>query len=46
MIAEVQSHEGAYQDWRQAARDRARTFHWNEVLPMACDQLEAWAMGE
>ena len=46
MIAEVQSHEGAYQDWRQAARDRARTFHWDEVLPMACDQLEAWAMGE
>ena len=46
MIAEVQSHEGAYQDWRQAARGRARTFHWDEVLPVACDQLESWAKGE
>ena len=46
MIAEVQSHEGAYQDWRQAARDRSRMFHWDEVLPVACDQLEAWAIGE
>lgn len=43
MIASVQSHEGAYQDWRQAARDRASTFHWDEVLPMACNQLEEWA---
>ena len=45
-IADVQSHEGAYQDWRRAARDRAATFHWDRVLPAACDQLEAWASGE
>ena len=44
-IAAVQSHEGAYQDWRVAARDRAATFHWDKVLPAACDQLEAWAAG-
>tara|TARA_B100001971_G_scaffold205394_1_gene222799 strand:- start:1230 stop:2315 length:1086 start_codon:yes stop_codon:yes gene_type:complete len=42
-IANVQSSEGHYQDWRTAARDRAREFHWDTVLPVACDQLEAWA---
>lgn len=46
MIAGVQSHNGAYQDWRIAARDRAATFHWDQVLPAACDQLEAWAKGD
>jgi glycosyltransferase involved in cell wall biosynthesis len=46
MIAGVQSHDGAYQDWRIAARDRAATFHWDQVLPAACDQLEAWAKGD
>ncbi len=46
MIADVQSHNGAYQDWRTAARDRAKEFHWDQVLPAACDQLEAWARGE
>ena len=46
MIASVQSHNGAYQDWRIAARDRADTLHWDRVLPAACDQLEAWARGE
>jgi hypothetical protein len=46
MIAGVQSHAGAYQDWRAAARDRAATFHWDQVLPAACDQLEAWAKGD
>ncbi|MDC0219974.1 glycosyltransferase family 4 protein [Verrucomicrobia bacterium] len=46
MIAGVQSHNGAYQDWRTAARDRAATFHWDQVLPAACDQLEAWAKGD
>ena len=43
MIAVVQSHDGAYQDWRVAARDRADGFHWDDVLPKACDQLEEWA---
>ena len=42
-IAGVQSHDGAYQDWRKTARDRAHGFHWDKVLPDACDQLERWA---
>ena len=46
MIASVQSHEGAYQDWRVNARDRAKEFHWDNVLPKACEQLEAWGSGE
>ena len=45
-IAAVQSHDGAYQDWRMAARDRAADFHWDTVMPMACDQLEEWASSE
>jgi glycosyltransferase involved in cell wall biosynthesis len=45
-IAGVQSHDGAYQDWRGAARDRAADFHWDNVLPKACDQLEEWASAE
>ena len=32
-----------YVNWRTAARDRAREFHWDHVLPTACDQLETWA---
>jgi len=32
-----------YVNWRTSARDRAREFHWDHVLPAACDQLEAWA---
>ena len=32
-----------YVNWRTAARDRAAKFHWDHVLPAACDQLEAWA---
>ncbi|MDP6035628.1 MAG: glycosyltransferase, partial [Verrucomicrobiota bacterium] len=35
-----------YQKWRVAALDRARSLHWDNVLPDACDQLEAWARGE
>ena len=34
-----------YANWRTAARDRAREFHWDHVLPDACNQLEAWAKG-
>ena len=45
-ISGVQSHDGAYQDWRVAARDRADDFHWDNVLPKACDQLEEWASAE
>ena len=35
-----------YQQWRVAAHDRARSLHWDNVLPGACDQLEVWARGE
>ena len=35
-----------YQKWRVAARDRARSLHWDNVLRGACDQLEAWARGQ
>ncbi len=33
----------AYQSWRRAAWLRAETFHWDEVLPRACDWLESQA---
>jgi glycosyltransferase involved in cell wall biosynthesis len=32
-----------YQRWRQAAWQRAKEFHWNCVLPRACDWLEEQA---
>ena len=32
-----------YQEYRQQALKRARTFHWSVVLPKACDWLEAQA---
>jgi glycosyltransferase involved in cell wall biosynthesis len=32
-----------YQRWRIAAWERAKTFHWDNVLPLACDWLEAQA---
>lgn len=32
-----------YARYRQAAWERARTFHWSQVLPKACDWLEAQA---
>lgn len=35
-----------YQRMRIQARDRARRFHWSEILPKACDWLEAHARGE
>lgn len=34
-----------YARWRVAARDRAWEFHWDTVLPRACDWLEAQARG-
>jgi glycosyltransferase involved in cell wall biosynthesis len=33
----------AYQVWRRRAWERARTFHWDHVLPAACDWLEQQA---
>ncbi len=35
-----------YQRYRVAAWERAKTFHWSRVLPVACDWLEALARGE
>jgi len=32
-----------YQRWRRLAWERAPTFHWDQVLPRACDWLEAQA---
>jgi len=32
-----------YARYRQAAWERAKTFHWSQVLPAACDWLEAQA---
>lgn len=32
-----------YETYRRAAWERAKTFHWNQVLPLACDWLESQA---
>ena len=32
-----------YQRHRREALDRAKSMHWERILPHACDQLEAWA---
>jgi glycosyltransferase involved in cell wall biosynthesis len=32
-----------YEQYRQAARDRTREFHWSRILPPACDWLEKQA---
>jgi glycosyltransferase involved in cell wall biosynthesis len=34
-----------YQFYRKDAWERAKTFHWDQVLPRACDWLEARAKG-
>jgi len=33
----------AYQEFREKARDRTRAFHWDQILPIACDWLEKQA---
>ena len=45
-VQSVLKKQEEYQKWREAARDRARSLHWDNVLPGACDQLEAWARGQ
>jgi glycosyltransferase involved in cell wall biosynthesis len=35
-----------YQFYRQRAWERSKEFHWDQVLPKACDWLEARARGE
>jgi glycosyltransferase involved in cell wall biosynthesis len=36
----------AYAQYRTAAWERAKTFHWSRVLPPACDWLESQARGQ
>lgn len=45
-IAELAGDEARYQRYRVAAWERAKTFHWSQVLPPACDWLETQAGGE
>jgi glycosyltransferase involved in cell wall biosynthesis len=45
-IAELLRDPERYQRYRVAAWERAKTFHWSRVLPVACDWLEAMARGE
>jgi glycosyltransferase involved in cell wall biosynthesis len=35
-----------YAQYRRAAWERAKTFHWSRILPPACDWLEQRARGE
>jgi len=35
-----------YQRYRRCAWERAKTFHWSQVLPKACDWLEARASSQ
>lgn len=42
-LAEALAKPAAYQIWRIAAWERAKTYHWNQVLPLACDWLEQQA---
>lgn len=38
--------EDRYQRYRRQAWERAKTFHWDQVLPRACDWLEGQATGK
>ncbi|MEW6303813.1 MAG: glycosyltransferase family 4 protein [Verrucomicrobiota bacterium] len=40
VLAQAVGRDEAYQRWRVNAWNRAKTFHWNQVLPLACDWLE------
>ncbi|MGO8927310.1 MAG: glycosyltransferase family 4 protein [Limisphaerales bacterium] len=44
-IVSVLPDDARYQRYRRAAWDRAKTLHWSQVLPRACDWLEARAKG-
>jgi glycosyltransferase involved in cell wall biosynthesis len=45
-IISLLADDARYQRYRRAAWDRAKTMHWNKVLPQACDWLEARGRGE
>jgi glycosyltransferase involved in cell wall biosynthesis len=45
-LIEILKTPGIYQMLRTQAWERAKKFHWNVILPNACDWLEAHAHGE
>lgn len=45
-ILEVFSDKSGYQKMRLNAWERAKTFHWSQVLPVAADWLESKGRGE
>jgi glycosyltransferase involved in cell wall biosynthesis len=45
-VVELLADDARYQRLRHQAWDRAKTMHWSQVLPPACDWLEARARGE
>jgi hypothetical protein len=42
-IARLAANQAEYQQYREQAWQRAKTFHWSQVLPTACDWLESQA---
>lgn len=45
-VAELARDQSRYDRFREAAWKRAATYHWDAVLPRACDWLESVARGE
>lgn len=44
-IQQLMKEDGSYQKLRVAAWERAKSFHWSRILPIACDWLEERARG-
>ena len=44
-IVELLSKPAEYDRLRRGAWERAKTFHWSKILPVACDWLEEMARG-
>jgi len=42
-VQELLAAPAKYAEFRVAARDRTREFHWSRILPPACDWLEQQA---
>lgn len=42
-IARLAANQAEYQQYREQAWQRAKTYHWSQVLPTACDWLESQA---
>ena len=45
-LADALEMKDQYQAWREAAWKRADSFHWENVLPRACEWFESKARGE